>query len=155
MMKRFLLSLSLLTVVAVAMAGNTQPRHKKVYMFGVGQSFTDSLAYVTEVQEIEAYIMPNGFLSERSLYTLQLNNYLVAKRDREHMTCAVFFNTSKSKADKKLDKIRKKYRKGFLGTRLIELRIDEFQFKPEEWVAPYDNSGEEKPKEEKPKKKKK
>ena len=155
MMKRILLSLSLLAVMAVAIAANSQPRQQKVYMFGVAQSFTDSLAYITDIQEVDAYIMPNGFLSERSLYTLQLNNYLVTYRGREHMTCAVFFNTKKSKAEKKMDKVRKKYRKGFLGTKLIELRIDEFKFKPEEWVAPYVNGDEEKPKEEKKKKKKK
>ena len=155
MMKRILLSLSLLVAVAVAMAGNSVPRQQKVYMFGVGLSFIDSLVYVTEVQEVNAYIQPNGFLNDRSLYTLQLNNYFVSKRGREHITCAVFFSTKKPKAEKKRDKIKKKYRTGFLGTQLRDLRPDEFQFMPEEWVPPLEDNNEQKPKEDKPKKKKK
>ena len=155
MMKRVLLTLSLFAVMAVAIAGNSAPRQQKVYMFGVGLTFIDSLVYVTEVQEVDAYIQPNGFLSERSLYTLQLNNYFVSKRGREHITCAVYFSTKKPKADKKREKIKKKYRSGFLGMQLRELRTDEFHFTPEEWVAPLVDNDKPKQKADKPKKEKK
>lgn len=155
-MKRFLLSLSMLAAMAVALAGNSEPQKRHIYIFGGGISFSDSLAYITEIQDIDAYIQSNGFLNDRSLYTLQLNNHLVSKRGREHITCAVFFSTKKAKAEKKREKLKKKYRTGFLGMRLIELRADEFHFTTEEWVPPLTTETvEPNPAADKPKKKKK
>ncbi len=102
-------------------------------MFGIAASFTDSVAYITELQPIEVFVNSSGFLMDRSLYSLQLSNYFVTARQRENMTCAVFFNKNKAKAQKKYDKLRKKYNsKPTLS--LETLNVDDFQFKQEEWV---------------------
>ena len=85
-------------------------RRQQMYMFGVAASMRDSVAYITDLQNIEAYVYANGFLADRSLYSLQLNNFMVGKKNSENMTCAVFFSKSKSKAEKKFQKVRKKYR---------------------------------------------
>jgi hypothetical protein len=68
---------------------------------------------------------------------LQLNNHLSTKeRMTGNLTCAVFFNKNKAKAEKRLQKISKRYRTNsdltvrFLGK-------DEFTFETEEWVEPY------------------
>ena len=73
------MGLLLVGLVAVAYGATAKPKKQRVYMFGVAQSFTDSVAVMTDLQGVDAYIMPNGFLADRSLYSLQFNNYLVAK----------------------------------------------------------------------------
>lgn len=124
--------LAITAVVAFA-ATPTKPVKQRVYMFGAAVSFTDSVAVMTDLQAIDAYIMPNGFLADRSLYTLQFNNYLVAKQMREHLTCAVFFDKNKAKVEKRYQKVRKKYRE---SSHLVleSLGVDLFRFTPEEWV---------------------
>ena len=106
-----------------------------VYMFGFAASFADSTAYMTDLQAVDAFLLSNGFLADRSLYSLQFNNYLVAKLRCENMTCAVFFNKSKSKMEKKFQKVRKKYRENEAVV-LKPVGVDEFKFQTEEYVEP-------------------
>ena len=108
-MKRPCLSLCLLfAMLSGIRAASSKTRQQTVYIFGMATSFVDSVAYITEVQELNAYVQSNGFLADRSLYTLQLNNYFVGRQGQEHMTCAVFFKKKKASAEKARDKIRKK-----------------------------------------------
>ncbi len=136
-MRRFLLlrvsAFVLLLGLAVTSYGEFRPERRTVYMFGVAMSLTDSVTFMTDLQSVDAYLMPNGFLADRSLYTLQLNNYMAGKLGRENMTCAVFFHKSKSKAEKKYQKVRKKCRQN-PGVNLLPLGIDRFRFESEEWV---------------------
>lgn len=133
-MRRTILAFTLLVVAALTlMAATVKPRKERVYMFGIARSFTDSVVIMTDLQAVDAYIMPNDFLADRSLYSLQFNNHLVSKQMREHMTCAIFFNKNKAKAEKKYQKIRKSYRERNAVT-LQSLGVDEFRFTPEEWV---------------------
>lgn len=133
-MRRTILAATLLAVVALTlMAATVKPRKERVYMFGIARSFTDSVVIMTDLQGIDAYIMPNGFLGDRSLYSLQLNNYLVGTQKREHMTCAIFFDKNKAKVEKKYQKVRKSYRERN-AVRLQQLGVDQFRFTPEEWV---------------------
>lgn len=124
-------------VSSIAAQGTTQTamkgRKQQVYMFGVATSMNDSLTIITDLQTVLANVMPNGFISERSLYSLQLNNYLVGKQHRENMTCAVFFNKSKKKAEKKFQRVKKKFREKH-GIITQPLGKDMFQFEPEEWT---------------------
>ncbi len=124
-------------VSSIAAQGTTQTamkgRKQQVYMFGVATSMNDSLTIITDLQTVLANVMPNGFISERSLYSLQLNNYLVGKQHRENMTCAVFFNKSKKKAEKKFQRVKKKFREKH-GIVTQPLGKDMFQFEPEEWA---------------------
>ena len=132
----FVLFASLLATTALR-AADKKPRKAQVYMFGFAASLADSVCVITDLQQLEVYLQSNGFLADRSLYSLQLNNHLSTK---EHMTgnltCAVFFNKNKAKAEKRLQKVSKRYRTNsdltvrFLGK-------DEFTFETEEWVEPY------------------
>ncbi len=133
MMRRWLMGLLLVGLVAVAYGATAKPKKQRVYMFGVAQSFTDSVAVMTDLQGVDAYIMPNGFLADRSLYSLQFNNYLVAKMGQGRLTCAVFFDKNKAKAEKKFEKVRNKYR-GMPNLILQSLGVDVFRFEPQEWV---------------------
>lgn len=133
MIRKFFLGILLVGFVAAVFAATTKPTKQRVYMFGAALSFTDSVAVMTDLQAVDAYVMPNGFLADRSLYTLQFNNFLVTNQLREHMTCAVFFDKNKAKAEKKFQKVRKKYREsGHLDLQFVG--VDIFRFEPEEWV---------------------
>lgn len=140
-MKRTLFCmLGLLMLALVGHAGSTKPTRQRVYMFGFAASFTDSVAYMTDLQGVDAYVMPNGFLADRSLYSLQLNNHLVAKKQRENMTCVLFFNKNKAKLEKKYQKVRRKYRENHAVV-LQPLGVDEFRFEPEEYIEPVVTTG--------------
>lgn len=135
-MRRVLvLAVAVAAVVAVAMGAGTMPQKQRVYMFGFAASFVDSVCVMTDLQEVDAYVMPNGFLADRSLYSLQLNNHLVSNQMLENLTCVVFFDKNKSKAEKKYQKLRKRYREDENVT-LQSLGIDQFRFEAEEWVEP-------------------
>ncbi|MBP5381024.1 MAG: hypothetical protein J6Y39_04765 [Bacteroidaceae bacterium] len=109
------------------------PRKQEVWMFGVATSFTDSLMLVTDLQPVEAYILPGGFLANRTHYMLQLNAFLVNKVQLPNMTCVVFFDKKKSKAYKKYLKINKKYREQ-PGMSVQHIGGDIFDFQTEEWI---------------------
>jgi len=135
MIRKFFLSILFAGIALVAAFGatGTKPIKQRVYMFGAALSFTDSVAVMTDLQGVDAYIMPNGFLADRSLYTLQFNNFLVSNQMRENMTCAVFFDKNKAKAEKKFQKVRRKYRE---SSHLVlqSVGVDLFRFEPEEWL---------------------
>ncbi len=134
-MKRGLLAL-LFVLGLIESAAAYEPMRRKVYMFGFGASFTDSVAYITDVQAIDsAYIHPNGFLADRTLYGVQLDVYLQTVLNKKNMTCVVFFDKSKSKVEKKYLKIKKKYLKDHAVV-LTPIGRDEFKFKREEWIDP-------------------
>ena len=102
-------------------------------MFGFAASHTDSVSVITDLQTVDAYVMTNGFLADRTLYGLQLNNFLLTNKGLQDMTCVVFFDKKKSKAEKKYQKIRKRYRSA-PEVILQSLGVDVFRFQTEEWV---------------------
>lgn len=134
-MRRSVVLLLVSAFSLVALAATVAPRRQQVYMFGCALSFNDSVVIMTDLQPVVAYMMPNGFLADRSLYSLQLNNYVVGQLQRENMTCAVFFDKKKTRLEKKYQKIRKKYRTGSDFV-LQSLGVDAFRFQTEEWVDP-------------------
>lgn len=109
-------------------------RKQTVYMFGVATSINDSLTVITDLQPVSVYLQPNGFLAERSLYSLQLNNYMVSKQKHEGMTCAVFFNKNKTKAEKRFQRVKKKFREKH-DIIVRQLGRDLFNFETEELTA--------------------
>ena len=128
--------LFILLSVALSNARAYEPLQRKVYMFGFAASFTDSVAYITDVQAVDmAYVHYNGFLADRPLYSAQLNVFLQSHLKQKDMTCVIYYDKSKSKVEKKYLKVRKKYREkhNIIPT---PLGRDQFTFKREEWVDP-------------------
>lgn len=84
-----------------------------VYIFGFSASFTDSVAYITDIQRLDsAYIeTKGGFLMDRVVYSDQLQTYLEAIKDMKNSTCVVFYHTKKKSLQAEYDKIRKRYGK--------------------------------------------
>lgn len=101
--------LTLLMVLATsASAKKVQVPH--VYMFGFSASFQDSTVYFTDIQDVQgAWIdKKTKFLLGRDNYSYQLSNYF-NEQGQANRVCMVIFSTSKSKAEKKYIKLRKKY----------------------------------------------
>ncbi len=133
-MRRRILGCVALALVAIMTlnGASTKVKRQTMYVFGLAASLTDSVVVLTDVQPIEGFVMPNGFLADRSLYSLQLNNYLLANQQLNNMTCAVYFDKNRGKAEKKYHKMMRRYRDDHAGV-LMFLGTDDFQFKAEEW----------------------
>lgn len=116
------------------MVMQAKPKKCTVYMYGIGASFTDSVAYITEVQPVEpAYIETStGFLYDRSLYALQLRNLLEEQYGIKDPTCVVFFSKKKRSMERSREKIKKGYIAGD-GFRVMRMPLGAFSFTPEPW----------------------
>ncbi len=135
MVRRLLLLVCLTLGLTNAMA--QKPEQRCVYMFGFAASFVDSTAYITDIHTIDSAFVfkKNGFLADRSLYSMQLNQFLQTSMHKDNMTCAVFFNEKKSKLEKTFLKVRRKYSND-PGVLLTPLGKDVFTFQAEEWFDP-------------------
>lgn len=125
----------LLVLTAVsAEAKKKQGGYQKAYVFGFASSFTDSVAYLTDVQELDsAYIMPNGFIADRHLYSLQMYGYVNEKLGVKTPTVAFFFALNRKKIDKKFQKVKSMY----LGSSNVKLEMvnrEDFHFTSEEYM---------------------
>ena len=125
-----------------AMAKNVKVPH--VYIFGFSASFQDSTVYMTEIQDLQGAWMDKKtkFLLGRDNYSYQLSNHF-NEQGQPNRVCMVFFSTSKSKAEKKYLKMKKKYtavpkqtnksKKQGAETAPYDLRyitLQEFRFEP-------------------------
>lgn len=128
--------LLLLAAVNVCEAKKKQGGYRKVYAFGFASSFTDSLAYLTDIQEIDsAYVLPNGFIADRSLYSIQLYGHVNEKLGMENPTTAFFFSLENKKLEKKHNKVKNMYLQ-HPDVRLMMLSRNDFAFKAEEYMEP-------------------
>ncbi len=111
-----------------------KPKLSKVYVFGVSTCYTDSLTYMTDIQALfPAYIeSKTGFLYDRSIYSQQLQIWVETQKAQPGTTCTIFFSKSRSKLEKKYQKIQSRLRKD-QTTKLRSLDAGEFKFKPQEW----------------------
>lgn len=127
----FLLFLTLsFSVSAKRKSGGIQ----KVYVFGFASSFTDSLAFMTDVQTLDsAYVMNNGFLADRALYSLQFYGHVNEKRGVENPTSTIFFDVKPQKLAKKYEKVKRMYQKD-PNVRLVIVDREEFGFTCEEYA---------------------
>lgn len=107
--KKTLLCLALMVSSLTAWSANKPAR---VYMFGFAASFNDSTVCFTDIQQVDsAYLDTHTkFLYERENYSFQLRDYLKGQ-GWEAPTCITVFSTKRQDAEKKLDKMRRKYAK--------------------------------------------
>ena len=132
-MRNFILFV-LLSAFSIGMQAEKKPRMQTVYIFGFSASFTDSLAYLTDVMQLDsAYVTTKGFLADRSLYSLQLENYVQEKYNLLHTTNAVFFSLKKNTLDKKYDRVKRMYQSGE-NLKLNLLHTEDFRFLPQEYI---------------------
>ena len=103
--KYFIAATFLLTLATTAQAKLVQT---KVYIFGMAASFNDSTSYITDVQEVDAWINDKGnFLYSRENYSYQLRDFLQSQ-GFVNPTCITCFALSRKKAEKKYATLLKK-----------------------------------------------
>ncbi|WP_353333337.1 hypothetical protein [Bacteroides sedimenti] len=108
--------------------GNKQ---KPVYAFGVSASFTDSIVYYTEIQQLDSvHLTKDGFLPKRDAYSAQLKLFL-ENRGEAGRTCMIYFSNSKKTINKEFDKITKRY-KNKKSVSFQKITANDFQFKKPE-----------------------
>ena len=108
--KLFTLALVLTAFAVKVQAKLRQPAH--VYMFGFSASFKDSVVYITEIEDVKgAWIdSKSKFLQNRDSYSYQLKQHMTDQYQEPERVCVVFYATSKKEIEKKLKKLRKKYK---------------------------------------------
>lgn len=108
-----------------------------VYMFGFSASFTDSVAYITDIQRLDsAYIdTKTDFLMDRVVYSEQLQTYMESMELVGNSTCSVFFHTKKNKLQEEYEKVKKRYRED-QGVVLKELEPGSFVFVSPVYLPP-------------------
>ncbi len=133
MMKKVLLTMMALVLVSLVTMAKEKPtqygRGKgKVYLFGVCQQLTDSVVYITFINEVDSFdlMKKTKFLPFRSEFSLQLKEYMEGTLKKDHQTPAVFYSTKRKKLSKKYYKIKKRY----LDNPYTKIMpIDGFQFR--------------------------
>ena len=132
-MRNYMFTL-LLVLFSLGVQAEKKPKMQTVYIFGFSASFTDSPAYLTEVMQLDsAYVTQKGFLADRSLYSLQLENYIQEKHNLLNTTNAVFFSVKKKSLAKKYDRVKRMYQSGE-NLRLNLLHAEDFRFLPQEYI---------------------
>jgi hypothetical protein len=129
---RYILPTLLLTLL-MACPAEAKRISRPVYMFGFSASFKDSVVYITDVQNVQNAWLESktNHLLGRESYSGQLKDYLTDKLQLQTRICLVFFGTSKGQAEKKLQKIKKRYTekaKGSFDVRYIT--ATDFRFEP-------------------------
>lgn len=130
-MKRLLKPVFFLFFLALPFVACAQRvRLSEVYMFGAGINFADSTVYLTAVQRVDSVPLERsqGFLLNRYAYSDQLGRYLFVNAGKNNETCAVFFDTSRSKVEKQYLRLRRRFQKN-KGLRIEEVPGDAFRFR--------------------------
>ena len=131
-MRRFVWVAAMLVVTLLAMAKQKPSQYGrgtgKVYLFGVSQLLTDSIVYVTFINEVDSFDLAKKtkFLPFRSEFSLQLKEYMEGQLKKDHQTTVVFYSTSRKKLSKKYYKIKKRYLDNPY-TKIVP--IDDFRFR--------------------------
>lgn len=126
----------LLLASLFAFMGTTQIHAKKkcvgkMYICGVSYSFTDTVVYITSVQEIDSAWVDakTDFLSDRNYYSYQLKDYFI-KKGEDKRICTVFFAQKRKDLNKKYVKMMKRFsKKG--NVEIKQIPDAEFRFKTE------------------------
>lgn len=102
----------------------------KVYVFALSQQLTDTLAFITDIQEVDSIDLEKKtkFLPYRSEFSLQFKEYLEGTEKQFRQTACVFFSDNRNKLAKKYAKVKKRYLSN-KDIDLIEVDRKKFTFK--------------------------
>lgn len=102
----------------------------KVYVFGFSQQLTDTLAFITVIQEVDSIDLEKKtmFLPYRSEFSIQFKQYLEGTEKMQKQTACVFFAPTRKKLAKAHSKMVKRYLEN-AEVRLVMIDDDKFKFK--------------------------
>ena len=106
----------------------------EMYLFGMAASFNDTIVHFTDIQRVDsAWILKKkNFLQSRDVYSKQLREHMEKTHNLPHRTCIIFFNTNRTKLEKKFIKMRRLYTESKDGKQHFDvhyLPAGEFTFK--------------------------
>lgn len=129
-MKRSFFAMLLLSLSMAVYAQEPAKEAGKVYMFGVSQQLTDSVIYITAINEVEGIELDKktSFLPYRSAFSYQLKDFLEERLQLSQQTSCVFFSKSRKKLSKKFYKVKKLYLDN-PETKIFMLDETSFKFK--------------------------
>ncbi len=124
-----------MVVPNAAHAGDNDKKDKEVWAFAYATNFKDSVICLSAIQPIPgAKLQKNGFLKNRQQYSSQFAAFVQGERNTSHVTSALIFAKSRSKAESKYVKMRKRIRKNN-QQQLIEIPASAFSFEPVQSVV--------------------
>ena len=111
--KYFSVFLLLLVFSAPAFCAKKYKKKKPqtVYVMGVSYSFTDSVVYFTEIQQMDSVVFGGGdhnFLPSRQHYSYELSDYMAEKEGMPARVSALLYSKKQSKLQKKEANLKKK-----------------------------------------------
>ena len=134
---KFIRHISLAAVLIVALAYVPSLAQNRVvpkaYMFGFAASFTDSIVFFTDIQEVDSvWVMPKkNILAGRSNYSYQLRNFCADSLGFKNRTVVVVSSLKRKDVEKKYAKMKKDYTVKHAGKYDVHyIDASEFRFTP-------------------------
>ena len=127
------LAASLLAVLAYVPSLAQNRVVPKAYMFGFAASFTDSIVFFTDIQEVDSvWVMPKKrILAGRSNYSYQLRNFCADSLGFKNRTVVVVSSLKRKDIEKKYAKMKKDYTVKHAGKYDVHyIDASEFRFTP-------------------------
>lgn len=127
------LSLTTVLLLGLSLTAIAKPKKTQVWMFGFSASFTDSTIYISNIQLVDPVFIESstGFLYDRSIYSLQVENFVEEQLGKPRTTCTIFFDKKRKKMDNKLFSIRKRFLRD--GSMTV-MPLEGFTFVPVDWT---------------------
>ncbi len=109
-MKKILIYIAFLLVPAMAWAMGDGASKDVVYLFGVSYSYSDSVAYFTEVQPLEGIKLQkrSKVLPDRQHYAYELKDYMNFKEGMPGRISMIYFSKKRSKLEKVEAKVKRR-----------------------------------------------
>lgn len=101
----------------------------KVFIFGASQTLSDSIVYLSSIQEIDGIDLEKKtkFLPYRSEFSIQMKEYLEGKQHLTKQTSCVYYSKSRKKISKMYYKLKKRYLDN-PNTKIYMIEGDKFSF---------------------------
>ena len=95
----------------MTLSGSARGKSEKdsvVYIFGASISFSDTIVYFTEIQQIDDVVVEKGFLPNRQLYSYELKDYMSFKENMPGRISVIYFSDKQKDLVKKEKDIKKR-----------------------------------------------
>ena len=79
-----------------------------VYIWGASISFSDTIAYFTEIQELDNVVLVNDLLPHRQYYAYQLKDHMNVEENMPGRISVIYFEKKRHKLEQKEAKIKKR-----------------------------------------------
>lgn len=87
---------------------NDKVKSAPVYIWGASISFSDTIAYFTEVQRLDGVNLVNGLLPHRQYYSYELKDYMNFQENMPGRISVIYFSEKRTELEKKERKIKER-----------------------------------------------